>query len=166
MRSTRATLLIALVAPLLLVLAGCTPIVALDAADDAANPACAPMMVRLPDTVGGLSARETDAQSTAAWGQPAFVLLRCGVPSPAPNATLTCTTVAGIDWLGDDSKDPNFVFTTYGRSPAVEVIIDSDGDPDVPDDGVSGLDTLSDLAAAVSEIPATRGCDVPRVAGG
>lgn len=166
MRVTRATLACALIAPLLLVLAGCTPIVALDAAGEAANPACAPMMVRLPSTVAGLASRETDAQSTAAWGQPAFVLLRCGVPSPAPNASLTCTTVGGIDWLGDDSGDPNFVFTTYGRTPAVEVIIDSDGDPKIPTDGVSGFDALSDLATAVGEIPATRQCDAPKVSGG
>ncbi|MDJ0335763.1 MAG: DUF3515 family protein [Rhodoglobus sp.] len=161
MRSTRATLVTALVAPLLLVLTGCTPVVVLDAADDAANPACAPMMVRLPDTVGGLPSRSTDAQATAAWGEPATVLLRCGVPSPAPTATLPCITVAGIDWLRDDADDPNFVFTTYGRSPAVEVIIDSDGDPDVGTDGVSGFEALSDLAAAVSEIPADRACVSP-----
>ena len=165
MRSTRATLAIALTAPLLLVLVGCTPAVVLDAAKDAANPACAPTMVRLPDTVGELAARETDAQSTAAWGQPAFVLLRCGVPSPAPTATLPCITVDGIDWLRDDSNDPNFVFTTYGRAPAVEVIIDSDGDPGVTNDGVSGFDVLSELAASVSEIPADRACVSPEVAG-
>ncbi len=161
MRSTRATLLAALVAPLLLVLAGCAPVVVLDPAADAANPACAPMMVRLPETVGGLHSRETDAQATAAWGQPAYVLLRCGVPSPAPTATLPCITVAGIDWLRDDTKDPNFVFTTYGRTPAVEVIIDSIGDPNVANDGVSGFEALSNLGPAVGEIPATRACVSP-----
>jgi Protein of unknown function (DUF3515) len=166
MRSTRATLAIALVAPLLLVLVACSPAVVLDAAKDAADPACAPAMVRLPDTVGELPSRETDAQSTAAWGTPAAVLLRCGVPSPAPTATLPCITVDGIDWLRDDSDDPNFVFTTYGRTPAVEVIIDSDGDPDVTDDGVSGFDALSELAVSMSEIPADRACVSPEVAGG
>lgn len=167
MTSTRATLLTALLAPVLVMgLAGCAPIVVLDAADDAANPSCAAMMVRLPDTIAGLQSRETDAQSTAAWGQPEQVLLRCGVPSPAPNATLMCTTISGIDWLGDDSGDPNFVFTSYGRSPAVEVIIDSDGDPSIPNDGVSGLEVLTDLAAAVGEIPATRTCaDSPGTGG-
>ena len=163
---TRATLVAALVAPLLLVLAGCAPIVALDAAADAANPACASMMVRLPATVAGLDARETNAQATAAWGQPAFVLLRCGVPSPAPTATLPCITVDGVDWLRDDAGDPNFVFTTYGRTPAVEVIVDSDGDPAIATDGVSGFDTLSNLASAVREIPADRACVTPEVAGG
>ena len=151
----------ALIAPLLLLLvllAGCTPVVVLDAADDAADPACASMMVRLPETVGGLTARETDAQATAAWGQPEHILLRCGVPSPAPTATLPCITVDGIDWLRDDAGDPNFVFTTYGRTPAVEVIIDSDG--------VSGFEALKDLASAVNEIPADRACVTPEVAGG
>ncbi|MBC7590851.1 MAG: DUF3515 family protein [Salinibacterium sp.] len=155
----------ALIAPLLLLLAGCTPLVVLDAADDAADPACASMMVRLPESVGGLDSRETDAQATAAWGQPAHILLRCGVPSPAPTATLPCITVAGIDWLRDDTDDPNFVFTTYGRTPAVEVIIDSDGDPNVGTDGVSGFEALSDLASAVNEIPADGACVSPEVAG-
>lgn len=167
MRSTtRAVLLTGLVIPLLLVLAACTPVVVLDPADDAANPACAPMMVRLPETVGKLASRETDAQSTAAWGQPAYVLLRCGVPSPAPTATLPCITVAGIDWLRDDKNDPNFVFTTYGRTPAVEVIIDSEGDPNVSNDGVSGFEALNDLGPSVGEIPADRACVSPEIAGG
>jgi Protein of unknown function (DUF3515) len=166
MRSTRATLSFGLAAPLLLLLAGCTPAVVLDAADDAANPACAPMMVRLPEMVGELAARETDAQSTAAWGQPELILLRCGVPSPAPTAALPCITVAGIDWLRDDGDDPNFVFTTYGRTPAVEVIIDSDGDPGLASDGVSGFEALSEIAASVAEIPADRECVSPEVAGG
>lgn len=146
--------------PLLVVLAGCAPVVALGPADDAKNTGCADVIVGLRnlDTVAGLPARETDAQGTAAWGTPATVILRCGVPVPDPTSTLICYTVNGVDWLADDSDDPNFVFTTYGRDPAVEVIIDSDGDPDVDDDGVSGTAALGDLANAVSAIPATGKC--------
>jgi len=149
----------ALLAPvLLLALAGCTPVVALQPADDAADPACATVIVSLPDTVAGLPSRETNAQATGAWGEPTAVILRCGVPSPAPTATLPCVTVDGVDWLRDDSGDPNFVFTTYGRTPAVEVIVDSDGDPDVDNDGASGLEALTDLATAVQRLPVTGKC--------
>jgi Protein of unknown function (DUF3515) len=162
----KSTTRAALAAAVLLLLAGCAPVVVLDAADDASNPACATMMVRLPETVGGLAARETDAQATAAWGQPTSLLLRCGVPSPAPTTTLPCITVDGVDWLRDDTDDPNFVFTTYGRTPAVEVIIDSDGDPAVGTDGISGFEALKDLAPAIGEIAADRACVSPEIAGG
>jgi hypothetical protein len=142
-----------LLAPLLLLLAGCAPVVALDPAADAANPKCADVIVQLPETVAGLESRETNAQGTGAWGQPASVILRCGVPVPAPTATLPCITVEGVDWLRDDSDDPNFVFTTYGRDPAVEVIVD--------DRKASGLSTLSDLSSAVSAIAAEGACVTP-----
>lgn len=149
----------ALLAPvLLLALAGCVPAVALPAAADATDPTCARVVVALPDTVAGLDARETDAQGTGAWGNPAAVILRCGVASPPPTSTSPCLPVDGIDWIRDDSKDPNFTFTTYGRTPAVEVVIDSDGDPDVDNDGVSGLEALTDLSSAISLIPQTGKC--------
>lgn len=143
-----------------LALAGCAQTVTLQPADDAANPLCAKVSVELTflDTVAGLEPRETNAQATAAWGEPATVLLRCGVASPPPTAEFPCFTIEGVDWLRDDTGDPNFVFTTYGRTPAVEVIIDSDGDPDIPDDGVSGLEALTDVARAVAAIPADREC--------
>ena len=143
--------------PLLLLpalLAGCAPTVALEPAADAINPICAEVSVRLPDTVAGLPSRETNAQATGAWGSPTGVILRCGVPSPAPTATLPCITVEGIDWLRDDSGDPNFVFTTYGRTPAVEVIIN--------DKVASGLDTLTDLAPAVGRLPVEGTCVTPK----
>jgi len=136
-----------------LLLCGCTPTVALEPATDAINPICASVVVRLPDTVAGLSARTTNAQGTGAWGSPTSVIVRCGVPSPAPTAALPCVTVEGIDWLRDDTGDPNFVFTTYGRDPAVEVIINGDA--------VSGLDALTDLALAVGQLPVEGTCVVP-----
>lgn len=162
MRSTTRTPVLAMLAvvPLLAMLAGCAPIVALEPADDAANPTCAEVIVRLPDTVAGLDMRETNAQGTGAWGEPANVLLRCGVAVPDPTASLACVTAPdnGIDWLRDDSDAPNYVFTTYGRNPAVQVIIDSDGDPDVDGDEVSGFDALVELASAVSQITPERFC--------
>ncbi len=149
--STRAALTVPVLAVLLL--AGCTPIVALKPAPDAVNPACAKVIVALPDTVADLPSRETDAQATAAWGNPTGVILRCGVPVPAPTATLPCITVQGVDWLRDGTNDPNYVFTTYGRDPAVEVILNGTE--------VSGLSTLTDLAVAVAKTPATHECISP-----
>jgi hypothetical protein len=81
-------------------------------------------MVRLPDVVAGLDRRSTNAQSTGAWGTPASVILRCGLPDTGPSP-FPCFTVDDVDWLRDDASDPNFTFITYGRSPAVEVLIDS-----------------------------------------
>ena len=134
------------------ILTGCAPTVSLQPADDAINPICAEVAVRLPDTVAGLPARETNAQATGAWGEPASVILRCGVPVPPPTAEFPCLPepIGGVDWLRDDSDDPNFVFTTYGRDPAVQVIINSDE--------VSGLEALTDLADAVAIIPAEAAC--------
>lgn len=131
-----------------LLLAGCTPIVALQPADDAEAVACAEVIVRLPDSVDGLQARETDAQGTAAWGEPSAVILRCGVPSPAPTSELRCITQDGVDWLVDDKDDPVLVATTYGREPAIEVIIDNRAD------GV----VLTDLANAVDYLPKVSEC--------
>jgi hypothetical protein len=154
-----------LLAPLLLItLVGCASTVALKPGADAADPDCARVVVSLPDTVAELAARETDAQGTGAWGDPASVILRCGVPSPDPTSS-KCLLVDGIDWIRDESGDPNFVFTTYGRTPAIEVIIDSDGDPEVDDDGVSGLEALTDLSSAVSLIPQSGKCISPIDAG-
>ena len=158
MRSASVALGLAVV---VLALAGCAPTVPLSPAADAINPACARVIVHLPATVAELPARETNAQGTGAWGTPAMVILRCGVPVPAPTSALPCVTVDGVDWLRDDSKDPDFVFTTYGRTPAIEVIVDSDGDPQVPDDGVSGLTALTDLSFAVSSISPTARCISP-----
>ncbi|MGV8876402.1 MAG: DUF3515 family protein [Rhodoglobus sp.] len=159
--TTRSPVLAMLaVVTMLASLGGCAAIVPLEPADDAANPTCAEVIVRLPDTVAGLDKRETNAQATGAWGEPATILLRCGVAVPAPTAALACVSAPenGVDWLRDDSDAPNYVFTTYGRDPAVQVVIDSDGDPDVEGDEVSGFDALIQLAGAVSQITADRFC--------
>jgi len=146
-----------------LLLTACAPVLNLEPAEDAENTACADVIVGLRDldVIGDLSARETNAQGTAAWGEPAGIILRCGVPTPPPTSESPCATVDDVDWLRDDTDDPNFVFTTYGRTPAIEVIIDSDGDPDNPDDGVSGVEALTELAAAVALVPATSQCTTP-----
>lgn len=140
-------------------LAACTPTVRLEPAEMANTVACANMMVRLPDTVDELERRSVDAQSTAAWGVPSAVLLRCGVARPGPSA-LPCVTVDGVDWLIDETDAPRFVFTTFGLDPATEVIVDSE-----LASGTSALRALSGAVAAQSE-PVARCLDTADVFGG
>lgn len=106
-----------------LLLAGCSPIVALDPAPHANDPTCAQVIVRLPGTLENLPRRETNAQATGAWGEPVAILLRCGVTVPTASS-LPCLETDGFQWLRDDSKAPSYVFTSYGRSPAIAVVID------------------------------------------
>lgn len=102
-------------------LAGCSTTVHLEPADDANDPACANVSVLLPDSVGGYERVWTDAQATGAWGDPT-VVLRCGVEPPAPS-DLVCTTLGGVDWLVLEQEEERQRLVTYGREPAIEVII-------------------------------------------
>jgi len=136
----------------LLTLSGCAATVNLEPAEDSNNPGCAEVMVRLPSQLGGLQERYTNAQATAAWGDPAAVLLRCGL-EPVEVSTLPCVTAAGIDWLVDDSLAPSYRFISYARFPAVEVVVDSDN--------ASGITSLEGIAGAVAQLPATKACLAP-----
>ena len=107
-------------------LTGCAQTVALTPAGDAQNSVCADIVVHAPRDVLDLPYRETNAQGVVAWGEPSAVILRCGVAIPDPTSTLPCVEVDGVYWLRDDAKAPNYVFTTYGRDPAVEVIVNRD----------------------------------------
>ncbi len=102
-------------------LSGCSTTVHLEPAADADDPACAEISVLLPDAVGDLDRVWTDAQATGAWGDPT-VVLRCGVEPPAPS-TEVCTTIGNVDWLVLDQEEERQRLVTYGRVPAVEVII-------------------------------------------
>mgnify|MGYP000340654450 CR=1 FL=1 len=138
-----------------LALTGCAPAapvlptVSLNAAEDANNPACADVAVRLPEKVGELEKRQTDSQSTAAWGNPTTVIYRCGMPEVTVS-DLVCVTSEDIDWLIDDSKRPTYRFVTFGRKPAIEVVVDAKQ--------ISGVTALEGFAPAISKIPATKRC--------
>jgi hypothetical protein len=108
-------------------MSSCASTVSLQPADNAEDPACAAVSVRLPDTVAGQQRRWTDAQATGAWGSPAAVILTCGVEEPGPS-TLRCEEVEGVFWLIDESEgaENRYRFTTFGRTPAVEVYLDFD----------------------------------------
>jgi hypothetical protein len=132
-----------------LLVTGCAgPVADVEPAPEATDPVCAEAMVALPDTVAGLDRRETDSQATAAWGEPSAVILRCGVPTPGPT-TEHCVTANGVDWVTRDDGE-FWTLTTYGRTPAVEVLFD--------DTRAASSSVMVDLASAVSRIPATGGC--------
>jgi hypothetical protein len=135
--------------PVLFLLTGCAATVNLEAAENANDPLCAEASVRYPDQIGELSERWTNAQATTAYGDPAAILVRCGL-EPVFVSTLPCVSANGVDWLVDDSGAPNFRFVTFGRSPAVEVIVDSEN--------ASGISALDSLAQAVSKLPASAVC--------
>ncbi|BCT76562.1 hypothetical protein SCMU_24040 [Sinomonas cyclohexanicum] len=177
MPARRQPLAARLVAPtagmaLAAVLAGCSVPVTVQPAPDAANPACAPLMIALPDTLGDAQLRKTTSQATAAWGDPSAVVLRCGVASPGPT-TDRCVSVNGVDWVikedgpssgaaaepsgqaasGQASGQPDsgtYTLTTFGREPATELLLDTSR--------ISSATVLASLSSAVSKIPATRHC--------
>lgn len=122
-------------------LTGCSATVDLDPAEGAGDPACAEVSVRLPGSVAEQPRRWTDAQATGAWGDPASILLRCGVTPPGPTEA-KCITLGGVDWIVDESEAPRYRVTTYGRVPAVEVYIDNEA--------VSPNDVLGQLGVAVA----------------
>ncbi|KAB1645717.1 DUF3515 domain-containing protein [Pseudoclavibacter sp. CFCC 14310] len=130
-------------------LSGCTGTVPMEPAPKADDPACAEIIVRLPPTLGEQQKRRTNAQATGAWGKPATILLTCGVVEPEVSSQ-SCVTVNDVDWLVDDTDDPTYRFTTYGRSPATELVIDSTA--------VSGNSVLAEISPAVQRIPATKHC--------
>ena len=136
----------------LLTLGGCAATVNLEPAANSNDPGCAEVMVRLPSQLGGLQERFTNAQATAAWGDPAAVLLRCGL-EPVEVSTLPCVSAAGIDWLVDDSLAPSYRFISYARFPAIEVVVDSNN--------ASGITSLESIAGAVAMLPATKACLAP-----
>ncbi|MEY4434346.1 MAG: hypothetical protein RIR16_386 [Actinomycetota bacterium] len=144
MKKISASLLI-----LLPLVSGCSSTVALEPAEYANDVACAEVIVRLGDEISGQPRRNTNAQSTAAWGDPTSILLRCGL-EPVNVSELPCVTAGDVDWLVDDSNRPNYRFVTFGRTPATEVIVDSDV--------VSGVSALEELAPLVEYLPASASC--------
>lgn len=86
-----------------------------------------------------------DSPATAAWGDPA-IIARCGVPAPPPT-TLECLAVDDVDWVVEPLSDGSR-FTTYGRSPALQVL--------VPDAYAPEPLVLGAFTAVARTLPATR----------
>ena len=95
-------------------------VVALPAGADSAP--CQALTALWPSLASSQPARAVSVQSPAAraWGNPAVIAI-CGYDAPAPS-TLECLSVDGIDWLVQRRSD-GVQFTTYGRSPAMDVLV-------------------------------------------
>jgi hypothetical protein len=82
-------------------------------------------MLAMPSTLGGYEVRGTTSQATAAYGTEYPIVVRCGVEPPGPT-TEQCVAVdadSGTqDWLVVDDGD-QWRATSFGRSPAVEVVV-------------------------------------------
>lgn len=149
--------------------AGCARGVTLAPGPNAPDPACAVVIQALPRQLAGLDQIETTAQASVAWGSPAAAItLRCGVAEPPPT-TERCLNVArsaadpGVDWVNPESDSPlappharraggSWTFISYGRTPAVEVVIPAEIGLQQP------VEVLQDLAGAVGLVPAAAHC--------
>lgn len=111
---------------------------------DGGDPACADMAARLPERLLDRERVDTSVTSpaVAAWGRPA-IIWRCGVTPPGPT-TEQCVTVNGVDWVVDPLHDGTG-FVTYGRTPAVQVLVPRAYEPETF--------ALTALADAVSTVP-------------
>ncbi|WP_237768177.1 DUF3515 family protein [Serinicoccus sp. CNJ-927] len=131
---------------------GAVRAVPFDASDSAV---CLEVAARWPGTIGPYEARVTAVQSegVAAWGEPPIVA-RCGKAPPGPT-TDPCIDVGGVDWVATVLDDGGTMFTTYGRDPAIEVLV-----PESYDSHPLLLPPLDDAARVV---PQTLGeCSSPQ----
>lgn len=130
--------------PLLAVLAGCSSAVEVSVPDAGSSEACAAAATHWPDTLSGEPTVETDPEDPAvhAWGDPA-IIARCGVPAMAPT-TEQCVVVDDVDWVAEELDDGTRL-TTFGRDPAIEVL--------VPDDYAPAPLLLPRLAEAARSLP-------------
>jgi len=108
------------------------------------DPACSRMADKLPHRVLDQPRVDTSVSSAAvaAWGDPA-IIWRCGVTPPGPT-TQDCLTVNGIDWIVD-RLDDGTGFVTYGRTPAVQVLVPSTYAPETF--------ALTALSSVVGQVP-------------
>lgn len=111
---------------------------------DGSDPACADMATRLPQRLLKQDRADTSVSSpaVAAWGNPA-IIWRCGVTPPGPT-TEHCVTVNGVDWVVD-TLDDGTGFVTYGRVPAVQVLVPRHYEPETF--------ALTALTSAVTVVP-------------
>lgn len=120
-----------LLAPLLvagLLLSGCSSAVEVAIPPAADHEACVAASAQWPDEVKGQGEDETDPSdpAVAAWGEPP-IIARCGMPPVGPTED-ECVVVDGIDWVAEDLDDGTRL-TTFGRDPAIEVIVPQEHDP-------------------------------------
>lgn len=104
-------------------LSGCSDVVEVSPPHHAVE--CESATALWPAKVGGKEARAVDPhdgveQDAAAWGDPA-IIATCGWPALGPTDQ-ECLDVDGVYWVVESLTD-GARFTTYGREPAIEVLI-------------------------------------------
>jgi hypothetical protein len=139
----RSTFLLLAAAALL---AACSRGVPVTVPSRGGDPVCVTAAASWPATISGRGSVASDPVNPAvhAWGDPAIVA-RCGVAAPGPT-TEDCLTVNGIDWVATPLSDGTR-FVTYGREPAIEVLIPK---TDVPEGSL-----LPAFTAAARALPET-----------
>lgn len=111
-----------------LLLGGCSSAVEVGIPDEADHEACAAASEHWPEEVTDETPTETDPSDPAvgAWGDPA-IIARCGMPALGPTEE-QCVVVDGIDWVAEELDDGTRL-TTFGRDPAIEVIVPEEHGP-------------------------------------
>lgn len=149
-----------------LLLAGCASDVVISPAPYASASVCAEVLRSSPQVLAGAERRVTTAQASLAWGDPS-ITLRCGVEplGPTTDRCITVTDSSGlaVDWVVHENDDVSdtpaqgsghgvFAFTTYGRVPAVEVVVP------VQYAGTDATAVLLELASAATKTEQQRQC--------
>lgn len=127
-------------------LAGCSRAVQVTPPPAAGSPGCAAVASAWPTRVAGLERGEasTDSPAVAVWGEGgSAIVARCGVDPPAPT-TDDCLDIDGVDWVVR-RLDDGAAFVTYGRTPAVEVLVPAAHAPEPL--------VMGDFAAAGKAVP-------------
>ncbi|MFV0635050.1 DUF3515 family protein [Demequina sp.] len=135
-----------LVLPLL---TACAHPLVVEPAEYAGDPECAPVMLAIPEVVGGLDMRGTTSQATQAWGDEYEIVARCGVEPPGPTTDpciAVSTPAADVNWLMTETDDA-WVAVTFGRSPALELTV-----PKIRADEAIA-DVLAEVSAAAALAP-------------
>jgi hypothetical protein len=138
----------------------CSSPVEVPVAPFADDPACARVLLALPEVLADATRVDTTSQGTAAWGDgDAAIVLRCGV-EPLPPTTEQCVTATddagtSVDWVAvpaDEATGTPWTFTTYGRVPAVELTVPTSVSSE------QSQSFLVDLGRSVSVTEQTRRC--------
>lgn len=154
-----------------LALSSCATPVHLTPGAQAPDPICARVLQKMPREIQGMKQIPTDAQGTMAYGtSEAPITIRCGI-APPPPTTDRCLSVSAstskdgekdaIDWINPEAgselipphaPDSAWTFLSYGRSPAVEVIVPAETGLEQP------TAVLLAMASAVKVVEATKHC--------
>ena len=123
-RPLRAGVALCVVATAAASLVACSRDIPVTLPDGAHTAACTSLDSHWPRTVAGResAAVEPSSPSARAWGDPAIIAI-CGYAAPPPS-TLECIAVDGVDWVVQPRSN-GVQFTTYGREPALDVLVPS-----------------------------------------